>query len=301
MNGEPPPPPPPLPPGVVLPPTLAAARIAALPPAAYYIPNFISEAEEAAILAKVSSAPKPRWKQLAHRRLQTWPSDLVRDALLDAPLPAWLEDPVVARLLSVPLGEAARAGGRDAAGDAAGDAPTGDASTTHDAATDDGADDTDEAAAAPAHIFADSPHGRPNHVLVNEYPPGVGIMPHKDGAAYHPVVCTVSLGGSLCLNIHRCKPDGALDPVPAWRILQEPRSLLITTDELYTDYLHGIDDIGEDVDLGPETVANWDLLGSHDDFAAGQNSRTLRTSLTYRDVLKVSKMGAKLGMLLTKK
>ncbi len=33
-------------------------------------------------------------------------------------------------------------------------------------------------------MFASSPHGRPNHVLINEYPPGVGIMPHKvsDGA-----------------------------------------------------------------------------------------------------------------------
>lgn len=29
------------------------------------------------------------------------------------------------------------------------------------------------------HIFADSPHQRPNHVLINEYPPGIGIMPHK--------------------------------------------------------------------------------------------------------------------------
>lgn len=29
------------------------------------------------------------------------------------------------------------------------------------------------------HIFQSSPHHRPNHVLINEYPPGVGIMPHK--------------------------------------------------------------------------------------------------------------------------
>jgi alkylated DNA repair protein alkB family protein 6 len=264
---------------VLLPRTLDQARVVSLPSSVYYIPNFISEDEEAAILDKVASAPKPRWKQLAHRRLQTWPSDLVKNnTLLEAPLPTWLEEPVVSRLLSIPSGD-----------DEDEDGTTTTTTTTT------------KPVHAHAHVFSTSPHERPNHVLINEYPPGVGIMPHKDGAAYHPVVCTVSLGGSLCLNIHRCKPDGALDPVPAWRILQEPRSLLITTDELYTDYLHGIDDIGEDVDLGPETVANWDLLGSHDDFAAGQNSRTLRTSLTYRDVLKVSKMGAKLGMLLTKK
>lgn len=54
-------------------------------------------------------------------------------------LPQWLDEPLISRLLSIPLTE------------------------------------SDE----PAHIFAASPHGRPNHVLINEYPPGVGIMPHK--------------------------------------------------------------------------------------------------------------------------
>jgi len=125
--------------------------------------------------------------------------------------------------------------------------------------------------------------------------------PAQDGAAYHPVVCTVSLGSSLCLNLYRRKDDGALDPIPAWRILQEPRSLLITTDALYTDFLHGIEDVAEDVDLGPETVANWDLLRSSEAFAAGRNARELRTSLTYRDVLKVPKLGKTLGLLFSKK
>lgn len=54
-------------------------------------------------------------------------------------LPQWLDQPLVSRLLSIPLSES----------------------------------DTS------AHIFVPSPHGRPNHVLINEYPPGVGIMPHK--------------------------------------------------------------------------------------------------------------------------
>ncbi|KAF4945801.1 hypothetical protein FGADI_11678 [Fusarium gaditjirri] len=120
----------------------------------------------------------------------------------------------------------------------------------------------------------------------------------KDGAAYWPVVATVSLGASLCLNLHRSKEDGALDPEPAWRILQEPCSLLVTTGELYTDYLHGIADIEEDVDLSAETVANWDLLRSPGAYANGRNIRQTRTSLTYRDVLQVSKAANKLGMFL---
>ncbi|KAF4983341.1 hypothetical protein FZEAL_1233 [Fusarium zealandicum] len=206
---------------ISLPPSLEHAKIDALPQTAYYIPNFISEEEEQMILNRVSSAPKPRWKHLTKRRLQTWPSDLVNNKLLAAPLPAWLEAPVVSRLLSLPT------------------------------------QDTE-----PGHVFHQSPHKKPNHVLIND------------------------------------KEDGALDSVPAWRILQEPRSLLITTDQLYTDYLHGIADIDEDLDLSADTVANWGLLRSPDAYDGGRNVRQTRTSLTYRDVLQVSKVANKLGMFL---
>lgn len=40
--------------------------------AAYYIPNFITEEQEAYIMDKVNSAPKPKWCQLKNRRLQNW-------------------------------------------------------------------------------------------------------------------------------------------------------------------------------------------------------------------------------------
>lgn len=109
-------------------------------------------------------------------------------------------------------------------------------------------------------------------------------------------MCTVSLGASLCLNLYRSKDDGALDPEPAWRILQEPRSLLVTTESLYTDYLHGIADLEEDVNLSADGIVNWPLLRDPEAFVGGRNPRQIRTSLTYRDVLKVSKIGSKLGM-----
>lgn len=108
----------------------------------------------------------------------------------------------------------------------------------------------------------------------------------------------MSLGASLCLNLYKSREDGALEPEPAWRILQEPRSLLITTAGLYTEYLHGIAGLDEDVDLSAQTVANWSLLRNPAEFEDGKNMRGLRTSLTYRDVLKVSKLGNKLGLLL---
>lgn len=193
---------------------------------------------------------------LTHRRLQTWPSDLTRDILLDSPLPDWLVDPVIPRILALSKEERNR-------------------------------DDN---------IFSGSPHDAPNHVLVNEYLPGQGIMPHKDGSAYYPVVCTISLGASLCLDVYGSNEDGTRESNPRWRIFQEPRSLLITSDDLYTEYMHGIAQVGADIDLREETVANWSLLRSPGHILKGTSERKTRTSLTYRDVVKVSKLGNKIGI-----
>jgi len=45
-------------------------------------------------------------------------------------------------------------------------------------------------------IGAFHPSHPPNHVLINEYQPGEGIMPHTDGPAYKSCTATISLGGS---------------------------------------------------------------------------------------------------------
>ncbi|KAI9849453.1 MAG: hypothetical protein M1837_004073 [Sclerophora amabilis] len=145
-------------------------------------------------------------------------------------------------------------------------------------------------------VFQDSPHGAPNHVLVNEYQPGQGIMPHEDGAAYWPVVGTVSLGAPIVLDIYGKNKNGRRQETPQWRILQEARSLLITADEMYNEYLHGIADTFEDYDLRPSTIANWEWLGEKEQFEGGSYKRSTRTSLTYRDVLKVSDLGKKLKL-----
>jgi alkylated DNA repair protein alkB family protein 6 len=39
-----------------------------------------------------------------------------------------------------------------------------------------------------------------NHILVNEYLPGQGIMPHQDGPLYHPVVAILSLGSPALMH-----------------------------------------------------------------------------------------------------
>ncbi|PWY95458.1 hypothetical protein BO94DRAFT_125816 [Aspergillus sclerotioniger CBS 115572] len=143
-------------------------------------------------------------------------------------------------------------------------------------------------------IFADAPHGAPNHVLVNEYRPGQGIMPHEDGAAYYPLVATVSLGAPIVLDLYQKSDDGdgnGLGRQPTYRILQERRSLLVTTKSIYTDFLHGIADTAKDDGLGAESICNWDLLREQDRYECGWLERETRISLTYRDVLKVAKLG----------
>ncbi|KAK4889321.1 hypothetical protein LTR27_011857 [Elasticomyces elasticus] len=234
-------------------------RITDLPASMYYVPNFISAEEEASIL---ESIPANRWVSLSHRRLQALPSRLTAaNTLLPSPLPAWLRKPVVERIMSL-----------------------------------DG-------------IFEGAPHGI-NHCLINEYLPGQGIMPHEDGGAYHPVVATVSLGGSIVLDVTekrleklgksesaRSADEKLTQSTPkSWRVLQEPRSLLITAGLAYTDTLHGIAEVTENIDLSEKTVANWELLGDHDIIAThgGRNVRTTRISLTLRDVKKVSSVGSKL-------
>lgn len=152
-------------------------------------------------------------------------------------------------------------------------------------------------------IFKGSPHGQTNHCLINEYLPGQGIMPHEDGPAYHPVVATVSLGGVVVLEVSekmseygsRGQAGTNSAPPSTWRILQEPRSLLVTTGTAYTTTLHGIAEVKQDPELRESTVANWHLLGEGKQAiidAGGVNTRATRVSLTFRDVRKVSKLGS---------
>ncbi|KAF2503206.1 hypothetical protein BU16DRAFT_449042 [Lophium mytilinum] len=151
-------------------------------------------------------------------------------------------------------------------------------------------------------IFANTPHKAPNHVLINEYKPGEGIMAHEDGPAYAPVVATVSLGGAVMLEIGNSTSEAStVNPAPTdtHRILCEPRSLLVTLAPAYSTTMHCVPAVTHDADLQRATVANWDLVGEAWRYSAADDvdgsggsggiiERTTRVSLTYRDVLKVS-------------
>ena len=97
-------------------------------------------------------------------------------------------------------------------------------------------------------------------------------------------MATVSLASYIILNLYP-----KTDKNSKVRILQEPGSLLITTGEVYTEYLHGIDEVTVDEDINENTIANWPLL-SNPEQRRGSIERKTRTSLTFRDVLKVVKV-----------
>ncbi|OAL26493.1 hypothetical protein AYO20_10062 [Fonsecaea nubica] len=143
-------------------------------------------------------------------------------------------------------------------------------------------------------FFESSTHKAPNHVLINEYKPGEGIMPHEDGPAYDPITATVSLGSHTVLEIYRKTEAGEREAKPTWRILQEPRSLLVTTGDMYINTLHGISELQTDENLNSEQIINWNLLGDQQPYESGHAQRQTRISLTLRDVIKVAKLGGAL-------
>lgn len=108
-----------------------------------------------------------------------------------------------------------------------------------------------------------------NHVLINEYHPNQGIMPHQDGPAYFPVVAIISLASPVVIDFTphgklrghghtypqtvqsnelqesngSCKVEGSKEADPAsLSLLLMHCSLLIFKDKAYTDFLHGIQD-----------------------------------------------------------
>lgn len=93
-----------------------------------------------------------------------------------------------------------------------------------------------------------------NHVLINEYLPGQGIMQHQDGPAYFPVVAILSLGSPAVMQFtpHQKLFEMAGDVGKMHSTTHEgvslvlmPGSLLVFRDVAYQDFLHGIDECTE--------------------------------------------------------
>ncbi|KAF2884905.1 hypothetical protein ILUMI_21276 [Ignelater luminosus] len=121
-----------------------------------------------------------------------------------------------------------------------------------------------------------------NHVLVNEYLPGQGIMPHSDGPLFYPTITTISCGSHTILEFCDSNDRGKICD-----LLLEPRSLVILQDDMYTKYLHSIREVTED--RITDCYANLKECSSK--YSIGEVlKRKTRVSLTIRNVPKVCKV-----------
>uniref|UniRef100_A0A1B6J7G0 Fe2OG dioxygenase domain-containing protein n=1 Tax=Homalodisca liturata TaxID=320908 RepID=A0A1B6J7G0_9HEMI len=210
------------------------------PPSVYYIPNFITECEEAIIIEKVNTAPKPKWTQLSNRRLQNWGGIPHPKGMIPEPLPEWLQE-YVNRVGQLEVFESGT---------------------------------------------------KPNHVLINEYLPGQGIMAHFDGPLFYPTVATISCGSHTLLNFMKPPEENLVQSKEkSFSLLLEPRSLLLLQDSMYHDYQHSIEEVLQDVIT--DSIVNLSET-SQNNAIGNVLDRTTRISLTIRHVPKTTKLKIKL-------
>lgn len=128
-----------------------------------------------------------------------------------------------------------------------------------------------------------------NHILLNEYRAGQGIMSHFDGPLFYPVITTISVGSHTVLEFQKPKTEeeNMSESQPDFKLLVERRSLLILKDDLYHRYMHSISEHEQD-DLDDPLLKNTTKTGE-------VIKRGTRFSLTIRNVPKTSKMKLKFG------
>lgn len=126
----------------------------------------------------------------------------------------------------------------------------------------------------------------PNHLLVNRYLPGEGILPHEDGPAYHPAVVIISLGSAAVLRFQKKDFEG-VNGQGLVSVLLMPRSLVAFRGEYYDSFLHFIEQTAsEKLDSSIVNLSQCPKeVQSKAELARGDE----RISLTIRRVPKVIK------------
>ena len=66
-------------------------RLTSAPDSAFYVPDFISEEEEASLLESIKRTHSPRWTQLSNRRLQNWGGVPHPKGMIAETMPSWLQ------------------------------------------------------------------------------------------------------------------------------------------------------------------------------------------------------------------
>lgn len=117
-------------------------------------------------------------------------------------------------------------------------------------------------------------------------------MSHFDGPLFFPTITTISIGSHTVLEFHKPKDfteeQSESSNEPEFKLLIEPRSLLILKDDLYHKYMHSISEIETDDPADP--LIKFPIVS-----AAEPLQRSTRYSLTIRNVPKTTKLKLKFG------
>ena len=135
----------------------------------------------------------------------------------------------------------------------------------------------------------------PNHLLVNRYEPGEGIMAHSDGPAYHPAVLILSLGSPAVLRFREKRetegeevisssPRISSSPIS---ILLMPRSLVAFRGHFYDRFLHFIEPV--ETERLDSSIINLHLCPQEIQGTSEVKRGHERVSLTIRNVPKIIK------------
>ena len=223
----------------------------------YYFPNWVSKEDETRLLEQVYLAPAPSWVNLRARRLQRWGGD----PHARGPPPS-----TCTSCTSSSSSSSSSSSPSSSLPASSSSPPTGDPpSTPHTPHT----PHTPRSftanplppwlAALCARTVEDGvfdPSLPPNHGLINEYCEGEGILAHKDGPVFFPTVATLSLGDPCILRYHRPNPKGGTEAAACMSLVLEPRSLVVTTGVMYTEFLHSIAQVGVGGEGGGEEVTD---------------------------------------------
>ncbi len=132
----------------------------------------------------------------------------------------------------------------------------------------------------------------PDHVLLNEYQPGQGIMAHTDGPFFRPRVAILSLGGPAIFRFRKRLATGEIDgtqqqsaAAAVGTVVLQPGSLIVFEGEAYHEHLHEILAVEEEVVGGEDGSAPVLNLATARGVQVGDTlRRSLRVSLTFRKV-----------------
>uniref|UniRef100_A0A1B6DL64 Fe2OG dioxygenase domain-containing protein n=1 Tax=Clastoptera arizonana TaxID=38151 RepID=A0A1B6DL64_9HEMI len=134
---------------------------------------------------------------------------------------------------------------------------------------------------------------KPNHVLVNEYLPGQGIMSHFDGPLFYPTVTTISCGSHTLLELFKpVEKESCIEHSETMSLLLERRSLLVLQNTMYDRFQHSIEE--RKIDFLTDSILNLENTGQKYNIG-DMLERCTRISLTIRHVPNTTKLKLKLG------